>query len=307
MPYGEWSLPRRNPAAGRNGIVTIGNGLCTGDGESSGAVVGGPAGGEFRSGSGSPFGPGRRPLAANAAGAPLSQTGYDENLGGLGIITFNNKKLLGSPTSHTTGFNNVPYELTRRRATVVRRCWTRSTPQPGTTMATRCGAFGGSVPDLWTDWELRALYELDSADIENRSAVDDDGKGIYWPRTVLGYELRKPVERFSKAAHVGSGMTWSGSARDGRKLDASRCMIWPLTSPRRRPASPARTGPGPSTSRSHSRTPVLSSCSGRPVRRWPGKCGRRDDLLGRATPAFLRRRVPERLRTGRRIATVSFV
>jgi len=38
----------------------------------------------------------------------------------------------------------------------------------------------GPVPDLWTDWELRALYELDSADIENRSATDDDGKVIVW-------------------------------------------------------------------------------------------------------------------------------
>jgi protein-L-isoaspartate O-methyltransferase len=38
----------------------------------------------------------------------------------------------------------------------------------------------GPVPDLWTDWELRALYELDSANIENRSATDDDGKAIVW-------------------------------------------------------------------------------------------------------------------------------
>jgi protein-L-isoaspartate O-methyltransferase len=36
------------------------------------------------------------------------------------------------------------------------------------------------VPDLWTDWQLRALYELDSADIENRSATDEDGKAIVW-------------------------------------------------------------------------------------------------------------------------------
>jgi protein-L-isoaspartate O-methyltransferase len=36
------------------------------------------------------------------------------------------------------------------------------------------------VPNLWTDWELRALYELDSPDIENRSATDDDGKTIVW-------------------------------------------------------------------------------------------------------------------------------
>lgn len=36
------------------------------------------------------------------------------------------------------------------------------------------------VPNLWTDWELRALYELDSADVEHRSATDEDGKEIVW-------------------------------------------------------------------------------------------------------------------------------
>ncbi len=38
----------------------------------------------------------------------------------------------------------------------------------------------GPVPNLWADWELRALYELDSADIENRSATDQDGKQTVW-------------------------------------------------------------------------------------------------------------------------------
>ncbi|GAB3922712.1 methyltransferase domain-containing protein [Kribbella albertanoniae] len=36
------------------------------------------------------------------------------------------------------------------------------------------------VPNLWTDWELRALYELDSANIEHRSATDDNGDAILW-------------------------------------------------------------------------------------------------------------------------------
>ncbi|WP_433023195.1 methyltransferase domain-containing protein [Kribbella sp. CA-294648] len=38
----------------------------------------------------------------------------------------------------------------------------------------------GPVPNLWTDWQLRDLYELDNANIENRSATDDDGKTIVW-------------------------------------------------------------------------------------------------------------------------------
>lgn len=36
------------------------------------------------------------------------------------------------------------------------------------------------VPDLWTDWSLRSLHELDSPDIENRSATLDDGSEIVW-------------------------------------------------------------------------------------------------------------------------------
>jgi len=38
----------------------------------------------------------------------------------------------------------------------------------------------GSIPNLWTDWELRALFELDSPGIENRSATYEDGKQVVW-------------------------------------------------------------------------------------------------------------------------------
>ncbi|MFI5694838.1 methyltransferase domain-containing protein [Kribbella sp. NPDC051586] len=36
------------------------------------------------------------------------------------------------------------------------------------------------VPDLWDDWQLRCLYELDTPDIENRSATRDDGSQLLW-------------------------------------------------------------------------------------------------------------------------------
>lgn len=36
------------------------------------------------------------------------------------------------------------------------------------------------MPDLWSDWELRCLYELTTPDIENRSATCDDGTGLLW-------------------------------------------------------------------------------------------------------------------------------
>jgi protein-L-isoaspartate O-methyltransferase len=38
----------------------------------------------------------------------------------------------------------------------------------------------GPMPDLWSDWELRCLYELDSPDIENRSATCEDDTEILW-------------------------------------------------------------------------------------------------------------------------------
>jgi hypothetical protein len=38
----------------------------------------------------------------------------------------------------------------------------------------------GPLPDLWSDWMLRCLYELDSPEIENRSATLDDGSEVVW-------------------------------------------------------------------------------------------------------------------------------
>ncbi|MFK4089233.1 methyltransferase domain-containing protein [Kribbella sp. NPDC020789] len=38
----------------------------------------------------------------------------------------------------------------------------------------------GPVPDFWSDWQLRALYELDSPDIEHRAGRGDDGTSIVW-------------------------------------------------------------------------------------------------------------------------------
>lgn len=42
------------------------------------------------------------------------------------------------------------------------------------------GALSGPMPDLWNDWELRCLYELDSPDIENRSVTCENGAEILW-------------------------------------------------------------------------------------------------------------------------------
>ncbi|TCC20000.1 methyltransferase domain-containing protein [Kribbella sindirgiensis] len=48
--------------------------------------------------------------------------------------------------------------------------------QPGTETC----QLSGPLPDLWNDWELRCLYELDSPDIENRSATREDGSQLLW-------------------------------------------------------------------------------------------------------------------------------
>jgi protein-L-isoaspartate O-methyltransferase len=48
--------------------------------------------------------------------------------------------------------------------------------QPGT----ESRRLTGPLPDLWDDWQLRCLYELDSPDIENRSATRDDGSQLLW-------------------------------------------------------------------------------------------------------------------------------
>jgi|GEM_PF-318112 len=55
------------------------------------------------------FGSDRKPLAAYVSQVPHTQTGYDENIHGLGVSIYDNKKLLGAAKAHATAFNNVPY------------------------------------------------------------------------------------------------------------------------------------------------------------------------------------------------------
>lgn len=38
----------------------------------------------------------------------------------------------------------------------------------------------GPMPDLWTDWSLRHLYELHNPDVEHRTAVLEDGTQLIW-------------------------------------------------------------------------------------------------------------------------------
>ena len=55
------------------------------------------------------FGSDRKPLAAYVSQVPHIQTNYDQGMQGLAISIYDNKKLLGAPKIHATGFNNAPY------------------------------------------------------------------------------------------------------------------------------------------------------------------------------------------------------
>ncbi|WP_325039262.1 methyltransferase domain-containing protein [Kribbella sp.] len=57
----------------------------------------------------------------------------------------------------------------------------------------------GPIPDLWADWELRCLYELDSPDIENRSATRQDGSQLLWLLATDGSWARADSE--SRTVH----------------------------------------------------------------------------------------------------------
>ncbi|HEY0616422.1 MAG TPA: hypothetical protein VGD15_02495 [Kribbella sp.] len=74
------------------------------------------------------------------------------------------------------------------------------------------------MPNLWTDWELRALYELDSADIENRSATDDDGKTVVWLLAGDGSWARAE-EGTGKVHQSGALRLWDDLERVGARWD----------------------------------------------------------------------------------------
>ncbi|MFF1817495.1 hypothetical protein ACFVWG_09370 [Kribbella sp. NPDC058245] len=73
---------------------------------------------------------------------------------------------------------------------------------------------GNDVPDLWTDWELRCLYELESPDIEHRSATLDDGSRIMW---LLG-----PDGSWARAEQASGVVHESGPRRLWGEFDRTR-------------------------------------------------------------------------------------
>ncbi|WP_327636475.1 methyltransferase domain-containing protein [Kribbella sp. NBC_00482] len=106
--------------------------------------------------------------------------------GGKIVTTITGTSLLISAEKHPDGVvrgrvqpDPATFMRTRREADYPARLdhvYDAARDRPGT--ETR--QLTGPVPDLWGDWELRCLYELDSPDIENRSATRDDGSQLLW-------------------------------------------------------------------------------------------------------------------------------
>lgn len=80
------------------------------------------------------------------------------------------------------------------------------------------GKLVGPIPDLWADWSLRCLYELDSPDIENRSATLDDGNQVVWLLSPEGSWAR--AEQASGTVHqTGPRRLWDDLERVQRRWD----------------------------------------------------------------------------------------
>lgn len=106
--------------------------------------------------------------------------------GGKIVTTIIGTSLLISAEKHPDGVargrvqpDPATFMRTRRKTDYPARLdhvYDAARDQPGTDTS----QLSGRLPDLWTDWELRCLYELDTPDIENRSATRDDGTQLLW-------------------------------------------------------------------------------------------------------------------------------
>ncbi|MGW6194819.1 methyltransferase domain-containing protein [Kribbella sp. NPDC055110] len=106
--------------------------------------------------------------------------------GGKIVTTITGTSLLISAEKHPDGVvrgrvqpDPATFMRTRRDTDYPARLdhvYNAARDQPGT--ETR--QLTGPLPDLWEDWELRCLYELDTPDIENRSATREDGTQLLW-------------------------------------------------------------------------------------------------------------------------------
>lgn len=77
----------------------------------------------------------------------------------------------------------------------------------------------GPIPDLWQDWALRYLVELDTPGVETRAATDDDGRRLLWLLAADGSWARAEDGSRPLVHQGGPRRLWDALDRVSRKWE----------------------------------------------------------------------------------------
>ncbi|MFD4372749.1 methyltransferase domain-containing protein [Streptomyces sp. NPDC058486] len=77
----------------------------------------------------------------------------------------------------------------------------------------------GPIPDLWQEWPLRWLYELDTPGVETRSAVHPDGRRVVWLLAADGSWARAEDSESPLVHQGGPRRLWDGLEGVRRRWD----------------------------------------------------------------------------------------
>ncbi|MFI2431232.1 methyltransferase domain-containing protein [Streptomyces sp. NPDC018693] len=77
----------------------------------------------------------------------------------------------------------------------------------------------GPIPDLWREWPLRWLYELDTPGTETRAATDADGRRIVWLLASDGSWARAVGDETGTVHQSGPRRLWDDLERVRRKWE----------------------------------------------------------------------------------------
>ncbi|AJT64866.1 hypothetical protein T261_3196 [Streptomyces lydicus] len=77
----------------------------------------------------------------------------------------------------------------------------------------------GPIPDLWQEWALRWLYELDSPGTETRAIIDGEGRRVVWLLSADGSWARAEESEKSKVHQGGPRRLWDDLERVRRKWE----------------------------------------------------------------------------------------
>lgn len=78
----------------------------------------------------------------------------------------------------------------------------------------------GPVPDLWQDWSLRHLFELDTPGVETRAAAYDDGRRVVWLLAADGSWARAESGPRPLIHQAGPRRLWNALDRVTRTWDS---------------------------------------------------------------------------------------